>query len=347
MSTELVEVIPSNMAVITKVELDTAIATAKAYPRDLVQFLNDAKSIVTSSEKIAASCMYTLKRKNYNKDTRKEEEKIIEGKSIRLAEILFSCYGNLKAATRIVSNDGKTVKVEAAVIDLQKNNTYLAEQARSILKSDGKSYSNDMQVLTTNAASAIAFRNAIYKAIPGSFSDEVYDHAKRKLNGSPDQLKQRIEELTNAFVEAGLDIKDYLKYYKINSVDEIKTGHVGALFGMLNAIKDGVFDNEEETKQTKAKSLNEELKNESEEQSQSVEQIEAEEQPQAIESQPISEVEIKIPEALASVLSIIESTKNQKELFQTMKAINALNSDDKAKATAAFNDKHKRLSESK
>jgi hypothetical protein len=253
------ELMPSNMATITKVELDTAIATAKAYPRDLKSFIAEAKSIIASSEKIAVSCMYVLKRKQKNKETGKYEEVPIEGASVRLAEIAFSAYGNLKAATRIVSNDGKMIKVEAAIIDLQKNNTYSAEQARSILTNDGKTYGNDMQVLTANAASAIAFRNAIFKAIPKIFIDDLYEEAKKVLCGNPEKIKQRVDEVVAAFNKAGLKIEDYLKYYRIKSLDEIKIGHIGALFGMLNAIKDGVFESQEEKPPSKTDKLNQEL----------------------------------------------------------------------------------------
>jgi hypothetical protein len=256
---ELAEIIPSNMAVITKVELDSAIATAKAYPRDIRNFLTEAKSIVACSEKIAASCMYTLKRKGYNKETRREEETIIKGGSIRLAEIIYSSYGNLKAATRIVNNDGKMIKVEAVVIDLQKNNTFSAEQARSILKSDGKTYSNDMQVLTMNAASAIAFRNAIFKSVPKALIDEVYEEAEKVVAGDDKTLPERRKKMIEAFAELNVPIEKVLKYIKKKAIEEITVKDIPVLVGIYNAVKDNAFE-EEEPKQSKSKTLNEELK---------------------------------------------------------------------------------------
>jgi len=256
---ESVELMPSNMAVITKVELDTAIATAKAYPRDIKTFVAEAKSIVASSEKIAASCMYTLKRKSYNKDTRKEEENIIKGASVRLAEIAFSCYGNLKAATRLVSNDGKMVKVEAAIIDLQKNNTFSAEQARNILKTDGKPYSNDMQVLTINAASAVAFRNAVFKAIPKSFIDELYSEAENIVQGDDQTLPQRREKMIEEFAKINISIEKVLKYVKKKTIEEITVKDMPILIGIFNAMKDNVFEVEEEKQSSKTDKLNQEL----------------------------------------------------------------------------------------
>jgi hypothetical protein len=260
MSNELVEVIPSNMAVITKVELDTAIATAKAYPRDLKLFLHEAKSIVAASEKIAASCMYTLKRTSYNKETRREEDKIIKGGSVRLAEIIYSSYGNLKAATRIVSNDGKMIKVEGVVIDLQKNNTFSAEQARSILKSDGKTYTNDMQVLTINAASAIAFRNAVFKSIPKALIDEVYEEAERVVAGDDKTLPERRKKMIDAFAEINVEIETVLKYIKKKTIDQITVNDMPILAGIYNAMKDNAFNGEEEKKPSKTDKLNDELK---------------------------------------------------------------------------------------
>lgn len=252
------EIMSGNVGAITKVELDSAIATAKAYPRDLAQFMTDAKATIASSFNIAKSCLYSLKRE----DKKTKEVTIIEGKSIRLAEIAFCNYGNLKAGGRIKELEQKIVKVEAAIIDLQKNNTVTMEQARSIWSDKGSyRYSTDMIVTTTNAALAIAFRNAVFKIIPGSFLEELFLEAKKVVNGTPEQLKQKIGELVAAFDDADLKIEDYLKYYKINSIDEIKTGHIGALHGMLNAIKDGVFDSSEEEKPiSKTAKLNEELR---------------------------------------------------------------------------------------
>lgn len=60
----------------------------------------------------------------------------------------------------------------------------------------------------------------------------------------------------------GFDIKDYLKYYKINLFEEIKIGYIGVLFGILNVVKDGLFYSEEDKRLFKIEKLNEDLKGE-------------------------------------------------------------------------------------
>ena len=68
---------------LTKAEIDTQISTAKAYPRSLTKFRDNALSMATFSEDIAAACTYALPRGGSK----------LEGPSIRLAEIVAAEIG--------------------------------------------------------------------------------------------------------------------------------------------------------------------------------------------------------------------------------------------------------------
>ena len=83
----------SAVEAIERAEVDIAIATAKRYPRDLGLVKREMREMATKDPKVAASCTYRLPRAG----------KEIVGPSIRMAEITFSCFGNLNAGTRVVA----------------------------------------------------------------------------------------------------------------------------------------------------------------------------------------------------------------------------------------------------
>src|SRR5689334_11587126 len=88
---ELVE--PSAMEAIQRAEIDVQIATAKRYPRQLSLVKSHMMSFATLDQETAEACFYNLPRGGKN----------IQGPSVRLAEIAVSCYGNLRAGSRILS----------------------------------------------------------------------------------------------------------------------------------------------------------------------------------------------------------------------------------------------------
>src|SRR3712207_1022435 len=65
------------LAAINKSEIDTQIATAKQYPRNLARVLNNIETLAAMDEETAASCFYVLRRQG----------KVLEGPSVRMAEI--------------------------------------------------------------------------------------------------------------------------------------------------------------------------------------------------------------------------------------------------------------------
>src|ERR1700676_2937697 len=150
----MLEIIQKNPDEI-RAELDVQITTAKAYPRNVGNSLNEAISMATLNKDTAASCIYSLKR------GKGSDSKEITGESIRLAEILLSAWGNTHVASRIVENDGSTITTEAVAWDLEKNVKVCKQVKRSIKTKEGRTFSADMQVVTANAGQSIALRNAI------------------------------------------------------------------------------------------------------------------------------------------------------------------------------------------
>jgi hypothetical protein len=262
---ELTTVDQKNNAVLFRAEIDMQLSTAKAYPRDIRRSLQEAKDIVTMSEKIATSCIYAVPRKKKNEKTGQYEDVLIEGPSIRMAEIMATSYGNIHAATRILENDGKTLTAQAAAWDLEKNFKLTEEVKRGIVygknsKLSGQTLSDDMQVTIGNAARSIALRNAILKVIPRSFTEEVYDEAKKMIAGDDKTLPERRKKMIDAFADINVQIETVLKYIKKKAVEQITVADMPVLAGIYNAMKDNQFTPEEEKQVSKTDKLNEELK---------------------------------------------------------------------------------------
>ena len=93
----------------TAAEVDIAIATAHKFPRSLKRFQSDATTMATVDLETAAACFYKLPRKNEDGST-----KNIEGPSIRFAEIVASCYKNIRYGSRIVEIGDKFVEIGRA-----------------------------------------------------------------------------------------------------------------------------------------------------------------------------------------------------------------------------------------
>lgn len=220
---------------LTKAEIDVQIATAKAFPRSLTKFQEKAMSMVMLSPEIAASCTYALPR----------DGKSLQGPSIRLAEIAAASYTNVQYGGRIISNDGKEITAQGICIDLENNVKATVEVKRSITTSKGKTYSQDMQTVTGNAAVSIAIRNAILKVIPGALIIPIYDKAKEIARGTAETLVARRDKAVVYFKSLNVTEKqlcDVLEIQKINDIDldklQILTGMKAAIVNGETTVKD-------------------------------------------------------------------------------------------------------------
>ena len=217
------------LAQIIRAETDTQITTAKRYPRDFSLSKRKMLSLATLDEETAAGCFYKLNRQG----------KTIEGPSVRMAEIAISCFGNIKAGARVIANDGKTITAQGFCHDLENNVAVSVEVKRRITDKAGKTYSEDMQVVTGNAACAIAFRNAAYKVVPMALIKPVYEAAKKCAVGDLKTLADRRTAALKYFSSLGVNEKQVLGYLGKSAVDGIDLADVENLIGLSTAIKEG------------------------------------------------------------------------------------------------------------
>ena len=232
---EIIEIKQAEMLqAIDRAEVDIQIATAKKYPRDLNATLNKIATYATMDKETAEDCFYVLRRKG--KDG---QDNVIEGLSVRMAEIIAGAWGNLRVQTRIIGNDGKKITAQAICHDLETNFAVSKEVKRRITDSSGRTYSEDMQVVTGNAAASIAFRNAVLTVIPKAVTKKVIEEVKKVALGKSIDLEQSRQNVIAYFAKLGVTTEQILNYLDVKSIDEIDKQMIFELRATANAIKEG------------------------------------------------------------------------------------------------------------
>lgn len=218
-----------SLGALNRSEIDAQIATAKAYPRNLANVLNNIETLATLDEETAASCFYMLRR----------QEKLIEGPSARMAEIIASSWGNIRVQARIIANDGKMITAQGVCHDLESNYAVSAEVKRRITDKSGKTYSEDMQVVTGNAACSIAMRNALFKVVPQAIIKKIMAKAKEVSIGKATSLEDSRKKMLDYFQKIGVDQQHIFDYLSVTKIEEIDIDMVVELRGLATAIKEG------------------------------------------------------------------------------------------------------------
>lgn len=218
-----------SLAALNRSEIDVQIATAKQYPRNLSQVLNNIETLATLDEKTASDCFYMLRRNG----------KLIEGPSVRMAEIIASSWGNIRVQARIIGNDGKMITAQGVCHDLENNYAVSSEVKRRTTDKNGKTYTDDMQVVTGNAACAIAMRNALFKVVPMALVKKVMDKAKKVSLGESTSLEETRTNMLAYFQKIGVDEKKIFDYLSVSKIEEINTDMVVELRGLATAINEG------------------------------------------------------------------------------------------------------------
>jgi len=231
---EQIQIITSDaIEAINRAEVDIQISTAKKYPRDLKRVLTQIETLATLDTETAEDCFYALKR------GKGDDAKIIEGLSVRFAEIIANAWGNVRIATRIIGNDGKHITAQGVCHDLETNVATSVEVHRRITDKYGKTYTDDMIVVTGNAASSIAYRNAVLKVIPKAITKKIVENTKEVALGKALDIETSRTNAISNFKKIGVSENQICEYLEIKSIQEIGKEHLFTLKGLWNAIKEG------------------------------------------------------------------------------------------------------------
>lgn len=225
--TQVVHVSAGAVGAIVKSEVEAQLDAAHKYPRSVTRFLKEATSLATLTVEVAESCIYSIPR----------DGKLIAGPSVRLAEICMSAYGNLHAGARVVDAGEKTVTAQGVAWDLEKNLRVTLEVDRKITGRNGKRFSDDMVNVTGAAAASIALRNAVFRVIPRSYVNSIYDHVKRVAVGDAKTLDQRRLAVLDRLQKIGVPQDRVLAKLEKRGVEEIGLEDLEILIGLGTAIK--------------------------------------------------------------------------------------------------------------
>ena len=205
--------------------------TAIAKPRNVEQAMSEAMSLIDDAE-IASTLWYRLERQ----DWKTKKITVIEGPSIRMAEVLAYAWRNVAYAGNILSTEGDRVIAEGVAVDLERNNPVRVTASRSIVKRNGQRYSDEMIEKAAATAQSIAIRNAIFKVIPGIYVRRILEHAK--MVAARGDIGQRRTQMLLHFKSIGVSVDEILKFLAVESVEDITVDSILRLRGIAAAIRD-------------------------------------------------------------------------------------------------------------
>ena len=233
---EKVEILSAELASADRAVIDSQIATAKAYPRNLKRCRDNSIAIATMNLKTAESCRYSLPRGG----------KKITGASVHLARIVAQQYGNMRVESRVKQITATTIVAEAIAFDLEVNYAVKAEVTKKILDKDGRKYNEDMIVTTGQAACAIAWRNAVLQIIPNSIVDDIYNAALNMVVGDLSNEEKMIKARKvwiDYFVSTySATEQKVLEVFGLRSVNQITAEVLADMKALDQGIKDKMYD---------------------------------------------------------------------------------------------------------
>ncbi len=216
-------------------EIDSQIATAKQYPRDIAKFKEKMMSMANLDQETAEGCYYAVPRAGG----------VIDGPSVRLAEIAVSCWGNCAAEAEVLNDDGIFIHAVGRCRDLENNVSISVKIQRKITNKYNKRFTDDMIAVTANAACSIALRNAIFKIVPGAYIKPVFLRCKKTAVGEMRSLAVKRVEVCNKLKQFGVTEDRVLNLLGRSSIEDITFDDIANLIGIGSAIKDGELSVEE------------------------------------------------------------------------------------------------------
>lgn len=219
------------MTAVARAEIDMQISTARAYPRRPSMVRKALVELVTLDDAAAEEAMYALPRAG----------KPVTGPSIRFAEAVKQAWGNCRASVEVSEVNKELKYVEAVGIfhDLETNTVTRIPHRRRISGRNGKLFPDDMIMVTSNAASSVAMREAILKGVPKPVWRAAYEAVVKVISGDVMTLAENREKAIKAFAIYGVKPEQVFAAIGVLGVDDITLEHITVMRGMFSALKNG------------------------------------------------------------------------------------------------------------
>ena len=206
---------------------------AKRFPRDQARAF-DRVMESCSRPSLASSAEYAFPRGSQT----------VRGPSIRLAEELARCWGNLDYGIRELSRKDGVSEMEAYCWDLETNTCssqkFTVRHIRDT-KGGGKALSDERDIyeLTANQGGR-RLRARILAILPPDLVDSAIERCRQTLAGnSAEPIADRVRKMLTAFGQFGVGEKHLSQYLK-KSLDEVIPSDLADLAGIYNSLKTGV-----------------------------------------------------------------------------------------------------------
>lgn len=219
-------------------EAQSKLYIAKTFPRDEAKAINKMEE-ACSRMALAEKAFYKFPRAGQT----------IEGPTIRFAEELARCWGNIDYGIKELSQDEGKSEMQAYAWDLETNtqsvqnftNPHKREKTdkrtRQVVMEDLTSqrdiYENNANMATRR------LRARILAVLPAWFVDDAIQACKATLAGEGKApFKDRVKNLVSNYNRIGVDA-DMLKKYLKHDAMEMDTDEFIDLVGIFNSIKTG------------------------------------------------------------------------------------------------------------
>ena len=213
-------------------EAQGKLVIAKRFPRDEVQSYAKAME-ACQRPTMAAKAFYSFPRGGQT----------VEGPTIRFAEELARCWGNIDYGIKELSQDDGKSEMQAYAWDLETNaqsvqnftNPHQREQGRKMvmLTSQRDIYENNANMATRR------LRSRILAILPAWFVEDAIAECKKTLAGQNDTpLIDRVKKMVVQFAKLGVTQEMIEKRLK-RKIDTMTSDDFVEYVGIYNAIKGG------------------------------------------------------------------------------------------------------------
>jgi len=197
--------------------LDVMLDVARRSPRNLEIILGAAKQEIAIVPELAKRCYYSIPFSNKDTDTKT----MVEGPSIKLANVVSRLFKNMVVSGRIVEEDATRIKVEGLCYDLENNvlrtapisvsKTYVAKGGKGV-----RFFPADQLNRQVQSGISKGIRNAVFNVVPAWLVDQCFQYAKHLVLNPPAKQGAVVESVQSRIQKARAIFK---KDYKVTGAE--------------------------------------------------------------------------------------------------------------------------------
>jgi hypothetical protein len=230
---EIEIIAPSAIEALQRADVDVSISTAKKYRRDVASAIKTVRELALRNPRIAERCNYAVPRAG---------KKII-GPSVHFARIVAYAWGNLRCGSRVIGCDRENAHMQGVCHDLETNVAITTEMDWPVQapKTDTEERWKDQMNLAKRGGAAVAFRNAIFDALPMILFEDIAEEAKLVAVGSGKTFEERRNNCIAEFRKLGVSQPQIYKLLEVGGLESITTDDLIYLHGILTSIRDNTM----------------------------------------------------------------------------------------------------------